>query len=87
MNKQIDQRTYNDEEGASNRLRVGHDEELSSFDALRISGIPSPTISSTAFRTSSTCSRYMLQRAGQMKTLKLNCWLKKVCFLGAYKER
>lgn len=37
-------------------LRVGHDEELSSFDALS-SGIPSSTISFTAFRTSSTCSR------------------------------
>lgn len=38
-------------------FRVGHDEELSSFPALRSSRIPSPAISSTAFRISSACSR------------------------------
>lgn len=43
-------------------LRVGHDEVLSSFEAFRCCGIPSPAISSTAFRTSVTCARYMLKQ-------------------------
>lgn len=38
-------------------FRVGHEESLSSVEALRCCGIPSPAISSTAFRTSVTCAK------------------------------
>lgn len=50
-------------------LRVGHEAELSSFAALMSSGIPSPAISSTAFRTSSTCAMYILQRVEKIKDI------------------
>jgi len=53
-------------------LRVGQDAELSSFDASSSSAIPSPVISSTAFRTSSACSRYMLQSGENRKDTQIH---------------